>query len=407
VVDKAKGMSVSDVDENTFLDFTSGIGVNVAGHSHPEIIKAITAQAQKFIHIAGTDFYYKIQVDLAKKLSEITPGDFPKMSFLTNSGTESVEAAIKLARYVTRRPRIIAFIGAFHGRSMGALSLTASKATQRRYFSPLLPEVTHVPYAYCYRCTYNLTYPKCQMACVSFIEDVIFKKVAPPEDVASIIVEPIQGEGGYIVPPPDFFPALRRMCDKYKILLIADEVQSGMGRTGKMWAIENWNVIPDIICTAKGLGGGFPIGAIIGRRSLHTWEKGAHGNTFGGNPVACASALAVIKLVQNGLLKNAQKQGKYLFKKLHSLYKKYDFIGDHRGIGLMQGIEIVRSKKSKEKSPEIRDKIVLESFKRGLLLLGCGDNSIRFIPSLIVKKEDIDTAVSIFEDVAKNISKSM
>lgn len=405
-VDHASGMYVWDADGNKYLDFTAGVAVNTLGHCHPEIIKVIHEQSQKLMHMAGTDFYYKPQADLAEKLSDIMPGNSRKISFFTNSGTEAVEAAIKLARYATRRPRILAFIGSFHGRTMGSLSLTSSKAVQRRHFSPLLPEVTHVPYAYCYRCVYNLTYPKCKMACVDFIDKWIFKKVAPPEDVAAIVVEPIQGEGGYIMPPPQFFPTLKNLCDKYGILLIVDEIQSGMGRTGKMWAIEHWGVVPDIICIAKGIASGLPIGAMTARVDLHVWKAGAHANTFGGNPIACVSALKTIEMLEKGLIENARKMGEYLYKKLNTLLRKYGCIGDHRGVGLMQGLEIVKNKKSKEQAPELRNKIENYCFEKGLLVLGCGDSAIRFIPSLIVEREHIDIAIEIFEKAIKECTKN-
>ena len=401
VVERGEGMFVEDTDGNRYLDFTAGVAVNTAGHCHPEIVRTITEQSRKLIHMAGTDFYYRLQSDLAEKLSEITPGKGRKQVFFTNSGTESVEAAIKLARYTTKRPRIVAFLGCFHGRTMGSLSLTASKAVHRRGFSPLMSDVTHTPYAYCYRCPFNLEPRSCAMACVDFIDEWIFKKVAPPDDVAAIVVEPIQGEGGYLVPPPQYFPALRKLCDKYGILLIADEIQSGMGRTGKMFAIEHWGVTPDIVCIAKGIANGLPLGAMVARAELHTWVSGSHANTFGGNPVACAVALKTIELLENGLMKNAKKMGTYLHKRLDILTKKYDIIGDHRGIGLMQGIEIVKTKKSKEKSPNLRNKIEDACFEKGLLLLGCGENSLRLIPSLIVEKGHIDAAIDILEGVIK------
>lgn len=402
VVASGEGMYVFDVDGNRYLDFTAGVAVNTLGHCHPEITNAIWEQSSKFLHMAGTDFYYRLQSDLAEKLSEITPGKGRKVAFFTNSGTESVEAALKLARYYTGRPRIVAFISSFHGRTFGALSLTSSKPAQRRGFSPLLSEVTHTPYAYCYRCPFNLEPKSCGTACVDFIDEWIFKKVAPPEDVAAIVVEPIQGEGGYIVPPPNYFKHLRKLCDKYGILLVVDEIQSGMGRTGKMFAIEHWGVEPDIICIAKGIASGLPLGAMVARAELHTWGKGAHANTFGGNPVACAAALKTIELLQNGVMENARKMGGYLHNKLDRLTRKYDFIGEHRGIGLMQGLEFVKSKKTKEKAPELRNKIEQECFRRGLLILGCGDNCLRFIPSLIVEKWHIDIAMDIFEEAVAN-----
>jgi 4-aminobutyrate aminotransferase len=403
VIDEGKGLMVRDVDGNCYLDFTSGVAVNTLGHSHPEIIEAIAAQSKRFIHMAGVDFYYQVQVDLAEKLSQMTPGRFDKKVFLVNSGTEAVEAAIKLARYVTGRPRILAFMGSFHGRTMGSLSLTASKAVQRRRFSPLMPEVTHAPFAYCYRCPFNSSPNRCRMHCVLYIREWIFQKVAPPEDIACLVVEPIQGEGGYIVPPPQYFKQLRGLCDEYGILMVVDEIQSGMGRTGKMFAIEHWDVVPDIICIAKGIASGFPIGAMVARSDLHVWGPGAHANTFGGNPVACAAALKTIELLSAGLIANAREVGGYLHRWLDALVRRYSILGDHRGIGLMQAVEIVKDKRTRQKAPALRDRIVRGCFERGLLLLGCGDNSVRFIPPLIVEKAHIDTALKIFEDTLRYI----
>lgn len=399
VVDRGSGLWIWDVDGNKYLDFTSGVAVNVLGHAHPEIVKVIHDQSQKFIHMVGSDFYYELIPQICEKLAKITPGKSSKKVFLANSGTEAVEAAIKLARYVTRRPRMIAFIGAFHGRTMGSLSLTASKAVQRRYYSPLLPEVTHVPYAYCYRCVFNLEPKKCGIACVDYIDDWIFKRVAPPEDVAAIIVEPIQGEGGYVIPPDGFFQKIRELCDKYNILMIVDEVQSGFGRTGKMFAIEHWGVEPDIICLAKGIASGIPMGAMVAKESLHKWETGSHANTFGGNPLSIVASLKTIKLLEDGLVENAKTQGDYLHKKLESLGPKYKFIGEHRGLGLMQALEIVKDKKTKKADREHCDGIVKKCFENGLLLLECGDSTIRFIPALTVTRKETDTAIEILESV--------
>ncbi|OHB77364.1 MAG: 4-aminobutyrate aminotransferase [Planctomycetes bacterium RBG_16_59_8] len=404
VIERGEGMFVEDIDGNRFLDFTGGVAVNTTGHAHPEIVRTIAEQSSKFIHMAGTDFYYRLQSDLAEKLSEITPGKFPKMSFLVNSGTEAVEAALKLARYVTGRPRFLAFLGGFHGRTMGALGLTASKAIQRRGFSPLLSEVTHIPYPYCYRCPFNMKPETCKIDCLRYAEEWIFAKVAPPEDIAAIIVEPIQGEGGYVVPPKSYFRTLRALCDRYGILMIDDEVQAGLGRTGKMFAIEHWGITPDIMCIAKGIASGLPLGAMVGRADLFTWPSGAHANTFGGNPVACAAALKTIEMIQGGLMKNAVDTGRYLHHKLDNLARRSPAIGDHRGIGLMQGIEIVADRKTKKKAPALRGKIVQDCFSHGLLLLGCGESSIRFSPSLIVGKGHVDAAVAILGGAIRRCS---
>lgn len=369
--------------------------------NHTEVVEVIRRQVGELIHMIGTDFYYHHQSDLAELLVKITPGKFPKKVFLANTGAESVEAALKLSRYYTKRPRFIAYIGAFHGRTFGALALTSSKAVQRRYFAPLLPEVTHIPYPYCYRCVFNLDFPKCNFACLSYLEDVIFKKVAPPEEIAAVIVEPIQGEGGYVVPPDGYFQRLRKLCDRYDILLVVDEVQSGMGRTGKMFAIEHWKTVPDMICIGKGVASGLPLSAMVSRAEFHVWPSGAHANTFGGNPVSCVAAIKTIELLQRELINNAAQTGAYMLNQLQKLKDKYEFIGDVRGKGLMIGVEIVKDKQSKLKDTALRDKIVERCFKRGLLILGCGDNNIRFIPPLIVTKNQIDIALEIFERALK------
>lgn len=400
-VKRGKGFTIEDYDGNTFLDFTAGIAVCTTGHCHPDVVKAIKDQASNLIHMSGTDFYYKPQGDLAKKLSEISPGKFSKKVFFTNSGAESVEAAFKLARYATKRQRIISFLGAFHGRTFGALSLTASKIGQIKNFAPLVPEVRHVPYGYCYRCPYNLTYPKCDIYCITYIEEELFKKDTPPEEVCAFIVEPIQGEGGYIIPPPEYHPRLKKLAKKFGILYIADEVQSGMGRTGKMFAIEHWNVEPDIICLAKGIASGLPLGAIIAKSKLMVWERGAHASTFGGNPISCRASLETIRLLQKSLIKNSEKIGTYIINRLKEIQKNSPLIGDVRGKGLMIGIELVKNKKTKAKVTGIKEAIVQRCFEKGLLLLTCGDSGIRFSPSLIITKQAADKALEIFEDALK------
>jgi len=397
VMDHGRGSEVWDVDGNRFIDFTAGIAVNITGHSHPEVVQAIREQAGKFIHMSGTDFYYPVQIELAEKLASLAPGDEPKQVFFANSGTESVEAALKLARYTTGRPRMVAFIGAFHGRTMGSLALTCSKAVHRKGFAPLLSEVTHVPYAYCYRCHFNLEYPACDMACVRYIEDTVFARYVPPEEVAAIFVEPIQGEGGYVVPPPEFLPRLRALADKYGILLVADEVQSGMGRTGKMFAVEHWGVAPDVICLAKGIASGLPLGAIIARKSLMTWGPGAHANTFGGNPVACAAALVTIRLLEEGYMDNAARMGEYILGRVREMQRRHPAIGDVRGKGLMVGVELVMDRKTKEPAHDLRERVVEKAFHRGLLLLGCGTCAVRFMPPLNISRELVDEGLAIFE----------
>ncbi len=404
VVSRAQGMWVEDVDGNVFLDFTSGVAVCSTGHSHPKVVAAIEEQSRRFLHMAGTDFYYSQQSDLAERLAQITPGSFPKRVFLTNSGAETVEAALKLARYATKRPRMIAFYGAFHGRTMGALSLTASKAVQRRGFAPLLSEVTHVPYAYCYRCPYHLRPDTCEMACARFLEEQVFPRFCPPDEVAAIFVEPIQGEGGYVAPPPAYYHVLREICDKHGILLVADEIQSGLGRTGKWCAIEHWGVVPDIVCFAKGLASGLPIGAMVSRADLNVWDAGAHANTFGGNPVACAAALATLDLIRDGLMENAGRVGTYLEGKLRDLASRHAVVGDVRGKGLMLGIEIIESPRTRAKAHDLRERIVAACFERGLLLLGCGENTIRFCPALIATEREVDMAMGILGGVMDSVA---
>jgi 4-aminobutyrate aminotransferase len=404
VLSHAQGAYLWDVDGNCFIDFHTGIGVCSTGNCHPQVVEAIKRQAEKAIHIPSADFYHEPVGKLAEKLSQIVPGNYPKRTFFSNSGAEAVETGFKLARYNQKRPRTIAFINGFHGRTMGALSLTCSKVTQRKYFAPLVPEVTHVPYAYCYRCPFNLTYPKCDFACVKFIEEEILNKVAPAEEVAAIVVEPIQGEGGYVVPPPGYLQRLKALAEKYGILMIMDEIQSGMGKTGKMFAMEHWNVTADIVVIAKALASGMPLGACVASRKLMSWEPGSHSTTFGGNPIACAAGLVTIELLENGLMRNATRMGNYMMRHLKKMMKRYAIMGDVRGKGLMIGIEFVRNRKTKEPAPEMTDQIARECFKNGLMLLTCGKNTIRFIPPLIISQQTADQALEIFEKAVKKIN---
>jgi 4-aminobutyrate aminotransferase len=397
VVERAEGMVVEDVDGNLFLDFMAGIAVASTGHSHPRVVKAIEEQARKFLHICGSDYYYEPMVDLAEKLSRLAPGVGPKKVFFTNSGTETVEAAIKLARYHTKRQHIIAFHGAFHGRTLGSLSLTASRASHRSHFGPLIPGVHHVPYGYCHRCPYHLQYGSCDIECVRVLEKTIFRHEVRPEEVAAIFVEPIQGEGGYVVPPPEYLPMLQELCRRYGILLVLDEIQSGFGRTGKMFASEHWGIEPDIICAAKGIASGMPLGAMIARAEISTWPRSAHGSTFGGNPVACAAALATIQLLEEGLIKNAAEVGKYLKDKLTGLRSRHHAIDDVRGLGLMIGVEFERAGGSHGADGKLHDRVMQRCFEKGLLLLSCGESTLRFCPPLIVNKQQVDTAVAIFD----------
>ncbi len=403
VIEKGKGAWVTDCDGNTFLDFSSGIGVVASGHCHPEIIDVIKQQSSKFIHMSGTDFYYAVQARLAEKLAEIVPGAKNKKVFFGNSGAEAVECAMKLSRYHSRRPRYMACSGAFHGRTFGALSLTASKSVQRKYYAPLLPEVTHVPYAYCYRCPFHLEYPSCNLACVQYIDDVIFRKITPPEEIAAFFIEPIQGEGGYIVPPDAYVPALRKLCSKYDILLVDDEVQSGMGRTGRMFCIEHYNTKADVYCIAKGIASGLPLGACVARPGVMDWQPGAHASTFGGNPVSCAAALKTIELLEHGLIENAARLGRIAMERLHHLADEYEFIGDVRGKGLMIGIELVADRATREPVKDRRDAVVYESFKRGLLLLGAGESAIRLLPPLIIDEKELQVGLDIIEQAVTKV----
>jgi 4-aminobutyrate aminotransferase len=398
VIDHASGAEVWDVDGNRFLDFMTGIAVTGTGHSHPKVVEAIKDQADRFLHICLSDFRYEVAVDLAEKLDEIAPYAEIAQTVLTNSGAEAVEAAIKLARHATGKQTFIAFYGAFHGRTLGALSLTASKYRQKEGFAPFMPGVIHVPYPDPYRPVLHISEEQdVGLAVVDYIENVVLAKEVPPDEVAAVFIEPILGEGGYIVPPDSFFPALRDLCDRNEILLVADEVQSGMGRTGKWWAIEHFGVEPDIITSAKGLASGMPLGAVIARKSVMKWPPGTHGSTFGGNPVSCAAALATIQLMEDGLIDNAARMGDYLLGKLHEMAQRHPSIGDIRGKGLMIGIEFVKDRDTRVPDHDLRDRIVDEAFAGGLLLLGAGDGVIRLMPPLIIDEAAIDEALEIFE----------
>jgi 4-aminobutyrate aminotransferase len=399
VVESGRGAELTDVDGNVFLDMNAGIAVGATGHAHPQVVKAIQDQAAQFIHMSGTDFYYPQEIRLAEKLAAIVPGKNRKRAFLCNSGTEAVECAIKLSRYKTGRTQFIAFIGAFHGRTMGSLSLTASKAVQKRGFAPTMPGVTHVPYADCRRCVFNLKFPSCNLACVSYIEEVVFKKVVPPEDTAAIVVEPIQGEGGYIIPPPGYHQALAKLAKKYGILFVMDEIQAGMGRTGKWFGIDHWpGVVPDIVTIAKGVASGMPLGACIASRELMDWPPGSHGNTFGGNPVSCAAALATIDLLEKGLIENARTVGAFMAKELQAMTERVEHIGWVNALGLMIGIEIVAKPGTNLPAPKLRGRVETECFKRGVLVLGCGPSSIRMAPPLVLTRAQAQVALEVFED---------
>jgi 4-aminobutyrate aminotransferase len=404
VAEKALGLWIDDPDGNTFLDFTAGIAVCATGHCHPKVVSAIKKQADKLIHMSGTDFYYTSQIALADKLARLVPGDGDNKVYFGNSGAESVEAAFKLARWFTKRELNIAFFGAFHGRTMGALSLTASKVIQKRHYNPLIPGITHIPYAYCYRCPYNMCYPSCGIECVRWVEDNLFRTTMPPEEVAAIFVEPIQGEGGYIVPPLEFHVELQKVAKKYGILYVVDEVQAGMGRTGKMFAMEHFGVEPDIMALAKGIASGMPLGAMVAKADIMVWEAGSHASTFGGNPISCSAALATIQLLEDELMENAEVRGEYMMAQLRKMQKSIECMGDVRGKGLMIGVELVKDRETKERAATWRNEVVLKAFEKGLLLLGCGENTIRFSPALIVSKEEIDVCLSIFEEVLLEVT---
>ncbi len=397
VMDHGNGSEVWDVDGNRFLDFMGGIAVVSTGYSHPKVVKAIQEQAEKFIHISS-DFYHEKWIQLAEKLDEIAPFKEDALSFMTNSGTEAVETAIKLARYHTKRSNFIGFTGAFHGRTMGAVTFTASKAKYHGGFYPLMNGVTHAPYP-------NPYHPVLERrkgedygeTAVRYIEEEILNQVLPPKDVAGILVETIQGEGGYIVPPDGFYPALRKLCDKHGILMILDEVQCGMGRTGKWWAIEHFGVEPDMITAAKGIASGMPLGACIARKSVMDWEIGTHGNTYGGNPISCAASLATIDLIEKEYLQNAAEVGQHTMDALEEIQARHPSIGEVRGKGLMIGVEFVKDRETKEAAKEVSDRVVELGFERGLLMLSCGKSVIRIAPPLCITKKEVDDGLQIFE----------
>ena len=394
----AQGVWITDVDGNRILDFTAGVGVLNAGHCHPAVVRAVQEQAAKLMHFAGTDFYYENQTALAQKLTEITPGTFAKKVFYTNSGTESVEAALKLARWNRQRPLTVGLLGAFHGRSMGALTMTSSKTTQRARFQAFAGGGHHIPAPNCYRCPYQLEYPSCDLYCAKILKELYFETSIPPEDVAAFIAEPVMGEGGYIVPPKGWAQEIKSICDEHEILYISDEVQAGIGRTGTWFGIEHHGIVPDILATAKALGGGIPMGAIVARRELDYSYPGAHSNTFGGNLVASAAALATLDVIEREKLReNARDMGAHMMARLRELQEKHEEIGDVRGLGLMVAAEFVKSRSDKTPNVKLKDRIVEEAYKRGLLLLPCGKSSIRFIPPLVIRREEVDEGVDILD----------
>jgi 4-aminobutyrate aminotransferase len=403
VIARGEGAVVEDVDGNRFLDCAAGIAVNSTGVSHPEVVKAIADQAAKFIHMSGTDFYYEPQVRLAEELSKIVPIDGAVRSFFGNSGTEATEAAIKLSRYYTKRPNVIAFLGSFHGRSLGALALTSSKSVQRRGFGPLMPGVYHAPYPDMYR--FNGSEDACADASLSFIRDQILVHLTSPDEVSALVVEPIQGEGGYIVPPKAFLQRLRELTKQHGIMLVLDEVQSGMGRTGRMFASEHFGVTGDIVNIAKGIASGLPLGVTCARAEVMSWPPGAHASTFGGNPVACAAALATIRLLHERYVNNAATVGARMMEGLRALQSKHPLIGDVRGKGLMIGLELVRDPKTKERAVEERGALVQAMFRRGVLILGAGRNAVRFAPPLVLTIEQADTVLRLLDDALSEVTR--
>ena len=406
VAERAQGAVVWDVDGNRYLDFTSGIGVTNTGHCHPAVVKAVQDQAERLFHFAGTDFYYAVQADLAEKLCEVTPGDYPKKVFYTNSGAESVEAAIKLARWTTQRKQFVGFIGAFHGRTMGAVSITASKPVHKDRFFPMMPGVTHIPFAYCYRCPYKMEYPSCDVWCARILEELYFTSFLPPGEVAAMFVEPVQGEGGYIVPPMKWHQVMRDITKRHGILFVDDEVQAGFGRTGKFFAIEHAGVEPDVMCLAKGMGSGVPIGAIVFRAELDFGVQGAHSNTYGGNLLASAATLATIDVIEKeGLVAKAAKLGKHMHRRLEELQERHDEIGDVRGLGLMQMTEFVKDRRTKEIHKGFRDELTVEAYKRGLIMLPCGKSGMRYIPPLVITREQLDAGIDILEASIKAVKR--
>ena len=403
VIARGEGAVVEDVDGNRFLDCAAGIAVNSTGVSHPEVVKAISEQAQKFIHMSGTDFYYEPQVRLAEELASIVPIDGPVRTFFGNSGTEATEASIKLARYSTKRDGIVAFLGAFHGRSLGSLALTASKAVQRRGFGPFMPGVYHAPYPDPYR--FSGSADACAAQCLSYIRDQIFVHLAAPDEIAAIVVEPIQGEGGYIVPPAAFLQGLRDISREHGIVLIVDEVQSGMGRTGRMFASEHFGLKSDVVNIAKGIASGLPLGVTCSRAEIMAWPPGAHASTFGGNPVSCAAANATIRLLKESLVANAATVGAHLLAGLRDLQKKHALLGDVRGMGLMIGIELVRDRQTKERAVEERNALVQAMFRRGVLVLGAGKNAIRLAPPLVLTRAQADIVLKVMDEALAEMTK--
>ncbi len=407
VAKRGRGLRIEDPDGNEFLDFAAGIAVVSTGHCHPEVVAAIQKQAAELIHISGTDFYNELLTDLATRLSAVAPMRGPHRLFYGNSGAEAIECALKIARYHTGRQQIISFFGAFHGRTMGALSLTGSKPQQKRRFAPLVPGVTHVRYPYVYRgCIGSAQEEEAfSLDCARYIEEKLFKTTVPPEEVAAIFIEPIQGEGGFVPAPTNFLRELRAICDRHGILLVADEVQSGCGRTGQWWAIQNSGVEPDIVCIAKGIASGMPLGVCMTRAEIMDWAPGSHASTFGGNPVSIAAALATMDILEREAIANAASVGEFILERVRGWKHSHASVGDVRGRGLMIGIEIVKDKATREPAAELRNRVEMLAFERGLIVLGCGETSLRLSPPLIVSKEEATVALDILEEALTEAEK--
>ncbi len=405
VVESGEGCIVRDVDGNEYIDFNSGLLRLNVGQLNPRVVYAIKDQCDKLLHYSCTDFYYQPIVDLSERICKITPGSFEKKAYFGNSGGEAVEAAIKLAKWHTRKHQFISFIGDFHGRTLGALALTGKEPVHRKHFFPMVPGITHVPFPYCYRCPFKLSQPECDYWCVDFIDEFVLQKFLPPEEVAAVFFEPIQGEGGFVVPPQEFFRRLKGLADKYGLLLIDDEVQSGMGRTGRWFSIEHWKIEPDVVCVGNSVGSGIPLSATVARSNLMDWEGGSHSNPSGGNPLACAAALAVIDVIEeDNLLENAVKQGNRIMRRLRTLMSECEIIGDVRGMGLMIGTEIVEDKKSKKPRRDLTREIMLRCWKRGITLVTDGASTLRIAPPLTITEELVDKALRIIEDVIKEVN---
>jgi 4-aminobutyrate aminotransferase len=406
VIERGEGNIIVDVDGNEFIDMNAGLAVCSVGHSHPKVVKAIKDQVDKFIHYSYTDFFYDDYVNLGEALHDLVPGKHRKKFFYGNSGAEAIEAALKVSRWHSQRQGILAYIGSFHGRTMGAVSLTASKPYQRRRFSPLVPGVEHIFYPYCYRCPFHLECPSCGYYCVDYIDEFLFHKYVPAEEVAMLLAEPIQGEGGYVVPPDGYFKKLKKLLDENGILFAADEVQSGVGRTGKWFAIEHWGVVPDIVCMAKGIAAGMPLGVMASRADIQDWTPGSHASTFGGNPVSCAAALAVIEVIKSEkLLENAKKEGAYIKKRLEEMMDKHPMMGDVRGKGLMVGVELVKDRETKEYAKQETEDVMMECFRQGLAIVNCGVNVIRWMPPLTITRDLVDPSLEIFDKSLSKVEK--